>query len=128
LLHRSCGLYACLVMVGQLKPGVRVLGFLNYHVKGIGFLNYHDKKGSKVVVMISMDLDQSLFPSTVSFGFFLSVSIDNITSFVVRCWCRDHKKQAEDCPTVLQSHKWMLYRSSQLINIFSSSFTPFRTQ
>ena len=49
-------------MVGQLNR-VWVLGF---------------KKGSKMVVM--MDLDQNLFPSTASFGL-LSVSIDNIMSF-----------------------------------------------
>jgi len=42
-------------MVGQLNPGVSVLGF-----------NHHAKKGSKMVVMI--DLDQNLFPSTASFG------------------------------------------------------------
>jgi len=42
-------------MVGQLNPGVWVLGF-----------NHHVKKGSKMVVM--MDLDQNLFPSTASFG------------------------------------------------------------
>jgi len=41
-------------MVGQLNPGVWVLGF-----------NHHAKKGSKIVVM--MDLDQNLFPSTASF-------------------------------------------------------------
>ena len=33
---------------------------------GIGFLNHHVKKGSKMVVM--MDLDQNLSPSTASFG------------------------------------------------------------
>jgi len=32
---------------------------------GIGFLNHHVKEGSKMVVM--MDLEQDLFPSTVSF-------------------------------------------------------------
>jgi len=42
-------------MVGQLNRGVWVLGF-----------NHHAKKGSKMVVM--MDLDQNLFPSTASFG------------------------------------------------------------
>jgi len=42
-------------MVGQLKPGT-----------DIGFLNHHVKKGSKMVVM--MDLDEELFPSTASFG------------------------------------------------------------
>ena len=56
-------------MVGQLNPGVRVLGF-----------NHHGKKGSKVVVM--MDLHQNLFPSTASFGA-SSVSIANIMSFNV---------------------------------------------
>ena len=47
------GSWICLVMVGQLNPGVWVLGF-------------NRKKGSKLVVM--MDLDQNLFPSTASFG------------------------------------------------------------
>ena len=51
-------------MVGQLNPGVWVLGF-----------NHHAKKGSNMVVM--MDLDQNLFPSTASFGV-SSVPIDNI--------------------------------------------------
>ena len=54
-------------MVGQLNPGVWVLGF-----------NHHAKKGSTMVVM--MDLDQNLFPSTASFGT-LSVSMENIMSF-----------------------------------------------
>ena len=40
-------------MVGQLNPGVWVLGF-----------NHHAKKGSKMVVM--MDLDKN--PSTASYG------------------------------------------------------------
>jgi len=53
-------------MVGQLNR-VWVLGF-----------NHHAKKGSKMVVM--MDLEQNLFPSTASFGL-LSVSMDNIMSF-----------------------------------------------
>jgi len=43
-------------MVGQLNP----VGM------GIGLLNHHAKKGSMMVVM--MDLDQSLFSSTASFG------------------------------------------------------------
>jgi len=46
-----------LVMVGQLNPRVRALGLI---------LNHHVKKGSKIVVM--MDLDKNLFPSTASFG------------------------------------------------------------
>ena len=33
---------------------------------GTGLLNHHVKKGNKMVVMI--DLDQNLFPSTASFG------------------------------------------------------------
>jgi len=33
---------------------------------GIGFPDHHVKEGSKMVVM--MDLDQNLFPSTASFG------------------------------------------------------------
>jgi len=53
-------------MVGQLNRAW-VLGF-----------NHHVKKGSKMVVM--MNLDQNLFPSTASFGL-LSVSMDNIMSF-----------------------------------------------
>ena len=57
-------------MVGQLNPGVWVLGF-----------NHHAKKGSKMVVM--MDLDQNLFPSTASFGspFCFHFHSDNIMSF-----------------------------------------------
>ena len=39
--------------------------------------NHHAKKGSKMVVM--MDLDQNLFPSTASFG--APASMDNIMSF-----------------------------------------------
>ena len=44
-------------MVGQLNPAVRVLGF-----------NHHAKKRSKMVVMMDLDLNQNLFPSTASFG------------------------------------------------------------
>ena len=61
------GLESILVMVGQ----------LNWVQVATGF--NHVKKGSKMVVM--MDLDQNLFPSTASFG--ASVSIDSIMSFNV---------------------------------------------
>jgi len=41
---------------------------------GTGLLNHHVKKGSMMVVM--MDLDQNLFPSTVSYGAsFCSINI-----------------------------------------------------
>jgi len=54
-------------MVDQLNPGVWVLGF-----------NHHAKKGSKMVVM--MDLDQNLFPSTALEALaLLSVSMDNMS-------------------------------------------------
>jgi len=33
---------------------------------GTGLLNHHVKEGNKMVVMV--DLDQKLFPSTASFG------------------------------------------------------------
>jgi len=48
-------------------------------VLGIGFLNHHATKGSKMVMM--MDLDQNLFPSTVSSGASFC-SIDNINIHV----------------------------------------------
>ena len=55
-------------MVGQLNPRVRVLGIL---------ITMSRKEARSVVVM--MDLDQNLFPSTASFS--ASVSIDKY-----RCW------------------------------------------
>ena len=55
----------CLVMVGELK-GVDTR-----------LLNHHAKKGNMMVVMI--DLDQNLLPSTASFG--ASVSINNLMPF-----------------------------------------------
>jgi len=47
---------------------------------GTGLLNHHVKKGNKMVVMI--DLDQNLFPSTASFGASF-YSIDNNMSFSI---------------------------------------------
>ena len=54
-------------MVGQLNPGLWVLGF-----------NHHGKKGSKMVVM--MDLDRTYSPQQQALAL-LSVSMDNIMSF-----------------------------------------------
>jgi len=66
------GSWICLVMVGQLKPRVQVLGFLIW-------------KGSK---MMDLDLDQNLFLSTVNFdaSFYF-----HRWYYVIqyRCWCHD---------------------------------------
>ena len=65
--------WICLVIVGQLKTGVWVLGFLITM----------SRKEAKMVVM--MDLNQDLFPSTVSFDATFCFH------YVIqcRCWCCD---------------------------------------
>jgi len=53
----------------------------------LGFLITMSRKEARSVVVM-MDLDQNLFPTTASFG--ASVSIDNIYYVIqYRCWCRD---------------------------------------
>ena len=57
-------------------------------VRASGFLITMPRKEAKMVVM--MNLEQNLFPSTASFG--ASVSIDNIYYVIqYRCLCRDHR-------------------------------------
>ena len=63
MLHRRCGLYACLVMVGQLNPGVPVLGGLCKLILFANFLRLSTITQGKCSSLLFLDANNGVWNS-----------------------------------------------------------------